>query len=158
MKSFKAQTDQAIKSLDERVRVLTSSLDDAVEAAAEIFVDEAKRRVTVRTGELRDNIKHKAHLRSRTRAVEMVYVDSRYAHLVEYGHGRPGEMIAPRRRKALKTGVDEFAASSRGGAASARPFMRPAMDSKADEMGRRIAVVSVRRVKGRARDLHKNYR
>lgn len=158
MKSFRAQTDQAIKNLDERVRVLTSSLDDAVEEAAEVFVEEAQRRVAVRSGLLRSRIKHKPHLRTRTRAVEMVYVNSRYAHLVEYGHRRPGDMIAPLRGRALKTGANEFAASSRGGAASARPFMRPAMDSKANEMGRRIAVITVQRVKGRASAIGKNYR
>lgn len=149
--SFDAQCKAAARSLQAMADAIdTQALGDAVEDAAEIFVDEAQRHVTVRSGDLRDDIKNKAVSRGKARAREMVYVDSRYAHLVEYGHAAPRRLVVPRQGKALKTGSEQFAASSPGGAARAFPFMRPALDSKEREMGRVIAI-SVKRVAGRAR-------
>jgi hypothetical protein len=72
------------------------NLAAAVAAAGEAFVEEAQRRVPDRTGKLKAGIQHEAHSRGRTYAVEKVFVDSRYAHLVEYGHAAPRKPVMPR--------------------------------------------------------------
>lgn len=153
--SFQKQCRDAADGLEELGRVVISGLEDAVAEAAEIFVDEAKRQVPIRSGLLRERIQHKPYKTLRNEAVEMVFVNSRYAHLVEYGHSAPGRLITPQVRKALKTTADGYAASSPGGAASDKPFMRPAADNTRGDMARRIAVVTVRRVKGRATTVHR---
>jgi hypothetical protein len=150
MDSFQKQCNDAADGLEQLARVIAGSLEEAVAEAAEILVEEGKRQVPKRSGLLRERIQHKPYKTLRNEAVEMVFVNSRYAHLIEYGHAAPSRLITPRVGKALKTTADGYAASSAGGAAAAKPFMRPALDSTRDEMARRVAVVTIRRVKGRA--------
>lgn len=156
--SFQKQCNDAADGLELLGRVIAGSLEEAVAEAAEIFVEEAKRQVPHRSGLLRERIQHKPYKTLRNEAVEMVFVNSRYAHLVEFGHAAPSRLITPRVGKALKTTADGYAASSAGGAASAKPFMRPAASNARNEMGQRVAVVTIRKVKGRAAAIHKRLR
>ena len=146
--------EDAAKSLDAMERATKAKLADILEQAAEIFVDEAKRRVPVRSGELRDDIKHRARRFNDGTPAQMVYVNSRYAAAVEYGHGAPSRLISPKNAKALKTTATEFAASSAGGPAAAKPFMRPAFDSTKNDMSREIAI-EAKKVMGRARKINR---
>lgn len=148
--SFRKQCDKAVRKLDAIEKAMRKqALGEAAEAAGEVFVAEAKQQAAGHR-RTREQIKHKRRGRGFRKASQLVYVNSRYAHLLEYGHSAPGELVKPTRQKALLTGPGMFAASSRGGAARGRPFMRPAFDLSQAEMGRVIAV-TVRRVVNEAK-------
>jgi HK97 gp10 family phage protein len=89
-------------------KIATRIGDRALAAAARVIVREAKRRVPVRTGQLKKSI---AAIKGRGRASER---------LVQIGF-RP-----PASRRAHFT---EFGTSR----SAAKPFMRPALDAKAEE-------------------------
>lgn len=156
MNSFGEQTNTAADGLQAMSRAISDVLDEAVKEAADIFVAEAKRRAPVRSGKLRDEIKDVPYQRTRYEAVQKVYVNARYAHIVEYGR-KGGYVVTPKTAKALQLNLEEFAMASKPGAFAGKPFMRPALDSTKDDMSREIAV-TVKRVAGSARDLHKVYR
>jgi hypothetical protein len=154
--SLKSDCDGAASGLRAMATAIPKSLPDAVEEAADIFVNEGKRRAPVRGGKLQREIKHVPYKRTRDEAVQKVYVNARYAHIVEYGR-KGGYLVKPRSAAALQTNLDDFAMYGKPGPFGGHPFMRPALDSKRREMSR-VIFVRVKRVAGRARDLHRNYR
>lgn len=106
---------EGARELEKLLKELGSQLaskvgDQAVRAAARIVADEARRLVPVRTGDLRDSIAVKIERRSKG-------ADERVAIV---GQKRPGSSLAH---------LTEFGTSK----APAQPFMRPALDAKADE-------------------------
>jgi HK97 gp10 family phage protein len=95
------------------------ALLEALEAGAEPVVAEAKALVPVRTGKLRDSIAPRVKRRGRDPIVA-VGAKAPHAHLIEFGH--------------IQT--DRF--GSPIGHVAARPFLRPAVDAKADEVLKRV--------------------
>lgn len=152
--SFGQDIDRAVEGLKAMNRALSGeALAEAVEEAADLFVEEAQRRVSVLSGRLKADIQHEAHIRGRAFAIEKVYVNSSYAHLVERGHASPRKPVVPEDAKALQIDLDTWAMSSKGGPASRRPFMRPAADAAAPRMAR-VIEYKVQRVAGRSRDIY----
>lgn len=106
--------------------------DQALRAGAKPIIEEAKRRVRVRTGELRDSITTDTargkQQSQRTVLIGFLPPASRRAHFEEYGTAKQ----------------------------AAHPFMRPALDEKAgdalDEMGKVLARGIEREAKKLAKD------
>ena len=105
----------------------------ALRAGAKVVSDEAKRLCPVgKTGDLRDSIR--VSLRSKhgriTATVKAGNARAFYAHMVEFGTAR--HWIKPKNRKSLfVAGLLREAVDHPG--AKKEPFMRPAIDGKADE-------------------------
>ena len=87
---------------------------NALSAGARLIVKDAKRRVPVRTGELRDSITVRRPRRGQTVKIGFIQPASGRAHIEEFG-------TAPRVQK--KTGRST-------GRAAAQPFLRPAIDAQ----------------------------
>ena len=104
----KKVTDRAIFVL-EKVVPSQKDMEDAAEKGAEILEMEAKRRAPVRTGKLRDSVNKRLFKSTKTEASYLVYSSAFYADAVEKTPGR-----------------------------NKRPFMRPAFDSKQNEIVREM--------------------
>jgi HK97 gp10 family phage protein len=134
-------------------------------AGAKVIEEEAKRRVPVGSGALRDSIR--VSLRSKRGVIQAlvkagnrkpkigktstgrdVYLNPWYAHLVEYGTAR--HWIKPKNRKSLfLAGLARELVDHPG--AKPKPFMRPAFDAKSqaaiDAMAAYMAARMPREVK-----------
>lgn len=121
----------SLNTLPDRLR--ENALKNASAAGARVIRDEAKRRVRVDSGELRDNIVVARTFKQRGRRVRLrgaVVLGIRgaaryYAHLVEFGSSK----LPP------------------------RPFMRPALDAKAEEALKVIADKLAKEITRAARKL-----
>ena len=125
-----------LKELDRELRKLPDAvgrkaLADALEDGAEVIVEEARRRVPVRTGKLKKAIKSGNRKAGKVEASVDVGIDYtfkggavRYGHLVEFGTKR-GQR--------------------------ARPFMRPAFDAKTRQAVEEVKASLWRRILGAVR-------
>ena len=104
----KKQTERALFVLNKLVPA-QHELEAAAEAGADVLEVEARRRAPVRTGNLRDSIQKRLFKSSKTSASYLVYSAAWYADVVEK---------SPFKNR--------------------RPFMRPAFDSKRDEIAKRM--------------------
>lgn len=129
------EIEQALKRLP--IELERKVLRRAVLAGAGVIRDEARRLAPVRTGALRQNIVARYHKRKNGLVRYDVGIrkgrkgmDAYYASMVEFGTSP--HIIRAKKKKAL--GVDgRFGSVVRHPGASARPFMRPAFDSKYNE-------------------------
>lgn len=136
-----AELDALLKQLPKSVaRKITTQ---ALRKAGAIVRDEARSLVPVETGELRKAIKVAAgrkQRRNRTAVfVGVIGKEGRLAHLVEYG--TVAHMIASKNKRVLadaSTGVF-FGRKVQHPGTPRRPFMRPALDTKAGEVFQRVA-------------------
>ena len=119
------------------VKIERNVLRAAIRAGAKVFQDEARRRVPVRTGRLRDNIRVSVRL-VRGRVLGTVKAGGGknavwYAHLVE--RGTSPHVILPAggtlAGQALAVAGRILGARVDHPGAAAKPFMRPAFDSRA---------------------------
>lgn len=106
--------------------------DQSLRAGAKPIVDEAKRRVHVRSGELRDSITDQIERKRKAATERVIYIGfekptSRRAHLEEFG-----------------TRFQD-----------AHPFMRPALDTKPQEALQEMGRVMARGIDREARKLAK---
>ena len=108
-KSNRNVTERAVFQLNALQRLTRAKLEDAAEAGADVLLDEAKLRAPVRTGKLKDSLNKRLYEKDKDSATYLVYSSAFYADAVEK--------------------------SPKG---NARPFMRPAFDSKQDEIAREM--------------------
>lgn len=107
----------------------------SLRAGAKVIAEDARRRVPVKTGKLRDSIRVTSSLRGGKPSASVKAGDRKkgvfYAHLVERGTAL--HRIHPKWRKALAAGGNQGAPfyGAVSVAASAKPFMRPAADTMA---------------------------
>lgn len=114
-------------------------LRGALRAGGKEYADEARARVPVRSGDLRESIRVSARA-VRGRVVATVKAgggkkDVFYAHLVEHGTA-PHVIIAgggTKAGKVLAAGARIFGAKVDHPGATAKPFMRPAFDTKSGD-------------------------
>lgn len=92
--------DRKLKKLPEDIA--KKALKKAVRAGGQVILDDASRRVPVRTGRLKKSLRVKVRKSSRHGAIAKIGTNAPHAHLLEFGTVRMG----------------------------ARPYMRPAFDSK----------------------------
>lgn len=120
----------------------------AIRAAGRVIANEAKRRVPVRTGTLKKSIRVVAGKSKRptvfvtTSKGKGAKHDGWYAHLIEFGT-RPHNVA-----KGGGTKLGQWAGEQGGGiphpGSPAQPFLRPALDSKADEAIQIVAVATAK--------------
>lgn len=146
-----AEIDKALRELP--VKYERQTMMNSLRAAGRIIRDEAKRRVPVRTGNLKKSIAVVTGKRGR------VYVtnkqgkgqknDGWYAHLIEFGT-KPHNTA-----KGGGTTLGQWAGEQGGGiphpGSPAQPFMRPALDSKAGEAIKAIADAAAKHIAKMAR-------
>lgn len=85
----------------------------------------AIRRVSVRTGELKQSIKSSY---SDDKMVGIVRAKAPHAHLIEFGHR--GAIVKPKKKKAMKIGENTFAAKAVLPPVKAKPFIIPAFEAE----------------------------
>jgi HK97 gp10 family phage protein len=104
----------------------------ALRAGLKPIKQEAQARVAVASGELRDGLKISARIRygKVTASLKARGKHGHLAHWIEFGTA--AHRIMPKNRKALIIGGQLLNSADHPGT-TARPFMRPAMDSRADD-------------------------
>lgn len=129
-----------LASLDATLREMPAKLAKNVcraslRAAAKVIAEDARRRVPVKTGKLRDSIRVTSSLKGGIPRASVKVGDRKkgifYAHMVERGTAL--HRVRPKWRKALHAGNSD-SGPYYGGisvAAEAKPFMRPAADTQA---------------------------
>jgi len=119
-----AELQKSLAALPARIEA--NVVRGALKAGAQVMVEEAKRQVPVRSGQLRDSIHVSSRITKRTGKVTgNVVARARHAHLVEFGTA--AHWIKPKSRKSLFVAGLLRAVVSHPGARP-RPFMRPALD------------------------------
>jgi HK97 gp10 family phage protein len=113
---------------DEAARIL----DDAVQAGAEIIRKDAAERAPRRTGALARSLHSEKTKHTRTRVEFGVSWDKDHYYGASLEVGAQAHEITPDTAQALLIG-GEFVSSVQHPGISPRPFLRPALDSKADE-------------------------
>lgn len=120
-----AELDKLLKELPAKVE--GNIMRGAMRAGAKVFEDRAKQMVPVKSGQLRDSIKVSTRSK-RGRVSATVTAGGKkafYAHMVEFGTAR--HFIKPKSRKSLFfAGMAKEVVDHPG--ATAKPFMRPALD------------------------------
>lgn len=133
---------KALKTLPARIE--RNIMRSAMRAGARVLANEAKANVPIKEGDLRRSIRVTTNTRKgevTARAVAGNRKEAFYAHMVEFGtvghmiHAKPGKMLRFTARDG-KT-VETLRVLHPG--ARARPFMRPALDSKSNQAVAAIA-------------------
>lgn len=122
----------ALRDIDKYNAETRERIKKAVRQGTSDICEDAKHRVPVKSGDLKASIGYEMR---RNGSQGVVYAKSKKAHLLEFGTG-PAVIIA-KRRKALKYG-DRFSRRVFVPAKKAKPFMRPAIESKRPEVERMI--------------------
>ena len=110
-------------------------LRGALRAGMNVIRDEARRYVPVDSGELRKSIRVSARIKG-GKVYATLKAGNReafYAHMIEFGHfvRNPGEALKGGRRS--RAAQRAMLRASGAQFVSARPFLRPALDSKSSE-------------------------
>lgn len=138
--------EQIERALQEAADRAANILQEATLAGAEVIRAEAERNAPRATGGLAQNIETTVTERTREQVNVAIGPDvakaSHKARRHFYGlfveFGTQAHTITPRRGRALRIG-DEFRAAAEHPGAVARPFMRPALDSRHEEAQQKIA-------------------
>ncbi len=134
-------------------RIEQNIMRGALRSGANVFKEEAKRLCPQRTGDLMDSIRVSVRARRGrvTASIKAGNAKAWYAHLVEYGTAR--HWIKPKDRKSLFLS-DVYAESINHPGAQKKPFMRPALDGKADAAVNQMAEYVRTRIPKELDNLH----
>lgn len=121
-----AELERALQTLPEKLE--RNVMRGALRAGGKVFLLEARRRVPVRTGELRKSLRISVR---KVRGMLTAFIKAGnkkawYPHLVEFGTA--AHLIKPRNRKSLLLGIFLREIVEHPGA-QMHPFMRPAFDN-----------------------------
>lgn len=135
---FERKIQQQIAKLDDQ------TIDEALFEGGMVILDDAKSRIDDVTGVTResgyvatpskDNYvggKRRNKKKPAPKRTAIVRFAARTAHLLEYGTA--AHSYRNRRRKAMQTGMSQYARSVDHPGARAKPFLRPAYDTKKDD-------------------------
>ncbi len=113
------------------------ALGRAVMAGALLIQNDAKERAPYRTGNLRRSIHSELESVGATSAMAKIGTDVEYARAIEYGTA--ARVIVPTNKKALYwPGADHPVRRVNHPGTPAKPFLRPAFDTKRDAASREI--------------------
>jgi HK97 gp10 family phage protein len=135
---------KGLKELYEALQTLPVKLErnvmrSALRAGMKVIMEEAKSNVPARTGALRDSFKISTRLRKGTVTAKVSVGNEKafYGRFVEFGTA--AHVIAAKNKGQLMFFAGGFYRSVSHPGAKARPFMRPALDNKADDALRAFA-------------------
>lgn len=132
-----AELQKALNQLPAKLE--RNVMRSALRQGANVIRDEARSNVPVKTGALKKSIKVSTRARRGqvTATLKAGGKDAFYAHMVEYGTA-PHD-IAVKSKKVLVFEDGGKATRARHPGISPKPFMRPAVDDKADEAVQAVA-------------------
>lgn len=122
------------KAFKKKVAEAEKALEKTVHVAAKVIRDAAADNAAQRTGELSERIVRETTEKKAETVTVAVGPDDEvdwYGLMVEFGTG--SHDVTPQNKQALKTDTDRFAASAKHPGTTAQPYLRPALDEKADE-------------------------
>ena len=130
--------DQCLKKIKLYDSTTQKQIEKAISKAGRTVRDDAKLRVPVKTGKLRDNIKSSFSSAKLQSVVKVEYKKAPHAHLIEFG--TDSYTVRPKNKKALKFawGNYIFRAKAEIPVRRARPYLKPAFKAEEPKLSKKF--------------------